>query len=104
MATMRSSRFQPSDDHYQLVKRNTRSAVGREECAERASEEAWCASLAKASSRMSHEIRTPKERCIMGMTAIAFENAHDEEKASLPLEDRRDVRKASWRSSTTSST
>ena len=68
--------------YYRLVKRNTRLLSDEKNRAERASEEARRASLAKSEflSRMSHEIRTPMNG-IMGMTAIALENAHDEEKA-----------------------
>lgn len=73
--------------YYQLVKRNTRLLSDEKNRAERASEEARRASLAKSEflSRMSHEIRTPMNG-IMGMTAIALENAHDEEKARACLE------------------
>ena len=73
--------------YYRLVKRNTRLLSDEKNRAERASEEARRASMAKSEflSRMSHEIRTPMNG-IMGMTAIALENAHDEEKARACLE------------------
>ena len=73
--------------YYRLVKRNTRLLSDEKDRAERASEEARRASLAKSEflSRMSHEIRTPMNG-IMGMTAIALENAHDEEKTRACLE------------------
>lgn len=73
--------------YYRLVKRNTRLLSDEKDRAERASEEARRASLAKSEflSRMSHEIRTPMNG-IMGMTAIALENAHDEEKTRSCLE------------------
>ncbi|QOS69498.1 response regulator [Eggerthella guodeyinii] len=73
--------------YYRLVKRNTRLLSDEKDRAERASEEARRASLAKSEflSRMSHEIRTPMNG-IMGMTAIALEHAHDEEKTRACLE------------------
>lgn len=73
--------------YYRLVKRNTRLLSDEKDRAERASEEARRASMAKSEflSRMSHEIRTPMNG-IMGMTAIALENAHDEAKTRACLE------------------
>ncbi|WP_302390916.1 ATP-binding protein [Eggerthella sinensis] len=73
--------------YYRLVKRNTRLLSDEKNRAERASEEARRASMAKSEflSRMSHEIRTPMNG-IMGMTAIALENADDETKTRGCLE------------------
>lgn len=64
--------------YYRLVKRNTRLLSDEKDRAERASEEARRASMAKSEflSRMSHEIRTPMNG-IMGMTSIALEHARD---------------------------
>ena len=73
--------------YYQLVKRNTRLLSDEKNRAERASEEARRASLAKSEflSRMSHEIRTPMN-VIMGFTNIALQHADDSDKMKECLE------------------